>query len=212
MQDAAKFWNGMAKKYAASPVRDTNAYEYTLERTRTYLSPTDQVLELGCGTGTTALKLAPFVEHIVASDFSAGMIEIANRKLDDNGPENVEFVTADIYGNGLISKHFDVVLAFNVIHLLEDTESAIREMHDRIKPGGFLITKTVCKPGSGTPLKFRMLKLMIPVMQWFGKAPFVKFMEIPELEKAIESCGFRIIETGNYPAAPPNHFVVAQKL
>ena len=53
-----------APKYAKSPIKDVPAYEYTLGRTRSYLKPTDAVLELGCGTGGTALKLADAVAHL----------------------------------------------------------------------------------------------------------------------------------------------------
>ncbi len=54
--------------------------------------------------------------------------------------------------------------------------------------------------------------MYVSMMQMMGKAPFVKFMETAELETAIETAGFEIIETGNYPAAPPCRFVVARKL
>ncbi|MCG8445153.1 MAG: class I SAM-dependent methyltransferase [Hyphomicrobiales bacterium] len=55
------------------PVRDVEAYEYTLERTRSYLAKTGRVLELGCGTGSTALLLA----GITGNDISPNMIGIA---------------------------------------------------------------------------------------------------------------------------------------
>ena len=58
MQETMKFWDGIAEKYAKRPISDMAAYEYTLGRTRSYLKPEDQVLELGCGTGSTALLLA----------------------------------------------------------------------------------------------------------------------------------------------------------
>jgi len=47
-------------------------------------------------------------------------------------------------------------------------------------------------------------------MQWLGKAPYVRFMEIAELEHIISSEGFKIIETGNYP--PPSRYIVARKV
>jgi cyclopropane fatty-acyl-phospholipid synthase-like methyltransferase len=55
----AAFWNGMARRYAASPVRNPENWEKTLELTRARLAPEAEVLELGCGTGSTALRLAP---------------------------------------------------------------------------------------------------------------------------------------------------------
>ena len=76
MPTSEGFWNKTAEKYAATPIKDMASYEETLTRTRGYLGPEDNVLELGCGTGTTALKLAPSVAHLTGSDISEGMIAI----------------------------------------------------------------------------------------------------------------------------------------
>jgi ubiquinone/menaquinone biosynthesis C-methylase UbiE len=73
----ARFWDRAARKYAASPIGDMPGYERTLERTRHYLKPTDAAFEFGCGTGTTALNLAPSVARYVATDFAPEMIAIA---------------------------------------------------------------------------------------------------------------------------------------
>jgi ubiquinone/menaquinone biosynthesis C-methylase UbiE len=80
MADDARFWDRIARKYARSAIADQAGYERTLERTRALLGPGDRVLELGCGTGTTALRLAGGVQDYVATDLSAGMIAIAKEK------------------------------------------------------------------------------------------------------------------------------------
>jgi len=67
MQNQASFWDKTAKKYAAQPIGNMDAYTETLVRTRTYLHPDHKVLELGCGTGTTALRLADAVADYTAS-------------------------------------------------------------------------------------------------------------------------------------------------
>ena len=53
--------------------------------------------------------------------------------------------------------------------------------------------------------------MAIPILQRLGKAPFVHFATIDGVEQDITGAGFRIVETGNYPVRPPNHFVVARK-
>ena len=209
MQQAATFWDGIAEKYAKSPIRDVEAYEYTLGRTRSYLSSTDRALEVGCGTGSTALLLAGDVAHITASDISEKMIAIARQKADADGVSNASFVASDLFGPALDDGPYDAVLAFNLIHLIEDTPAVMKRMNALVKPGGLFISKTVCTPGKGTPWKFRLLKLIVPVMQWIGKAPFVRFMSIPELERHIEEAGFDILEFGDHP--PPSRYVVARK-
>lgn len=212
MQNAEKFWDKVAKKYAKSPVADMEAYTYTLDRTRSYLSANDKVLEVGCGTGSTALLLAADTGQIKASDLSGKMIEIAKEKARDQGVSNVEFIKADLFDDRLEDGPYDVIMAFNILHLLEDISSAVQRINGLLKPGGTFISKTVCKPGKGTPFKFRLLLAILPIMQFFGKAPFVNFMTIAELEETVSSQGFKVIETGNYPAAPPCRFIVAKKL
>jgi len=212
MQNAARFWDKAAEKYAKSPIADMDAYTYTLERTRSYLSPNDNVLEVGCGTGSTALLLAGDVRQITASDLSSNMIRIGSEKAQAQGISNVKFVTAELFDSAIENGPYDAILALNLLHLLEDMPAAIRRINSLLKPGGTFISKTVCQLGSGTPLRFRILKIVLPLMQLIGKAPYVNFMEIRELEDIISSGGFKIIETGNYPKSPPCHYVVARKI
>ena len=209
MQQAASFWDGVAERYAKSPIKDVEAYEYTLGRTRSYLSKSDRVLEVGCGTGSTALLLTRDVAHITASDLSENMIRIATEKAEAEGVQNANFVVSDLFGSAIGDGPYDAVLAFNLIHLLEDTPAVMNRISELVKPGGFFISKTVCVPGKDAPLKFRLMRLIVPVMQWLGKAPFVKFMKIPEFERHITDAGFEILESGDHPA--PGRYIVARK-
>ncbi|MEZ5716883.1 MAG: class I SAM-dependent methyltransferase, partial [Paracoccaceae bacterium] len=114
----AKFWDGVAEKYAKSPIGDMDAYEATLTRVRSYLRPTDAVLEIGCGTGTTALKLAPFAGRYLASDISTAMIGIGRDKAAAEGVRNLGFATAP--AETPPEGSFDAVLSFNLLHLVDD--------------------------------------------------------------------------------------------
>lgn len=210
MEHAAEFWDGAAEKYAKSPIKDMKSYEYTLGRTKSYLSKTDRVLEIGCGTGSTALLLAPDVAHITASDISGNMIRIAEEKAAKQGVQNASFVTSDLFGSSLDQGPYDAVLALNVIHLIEDTPAVMKRIGQLLKPDGVFISKTVCRPGKGTPFKFRLMVMAIPLMQFFGKAPFVQFMKIPELEHHIADSGFKVIEASSSP--PPSRYIIAKKL
>lgn len=211
MQNAAQFWDKAASKYAKSPIADIDAYSYTLDRTRSYLSSKDTVLEVGCGTGSTALLLARDTGHITASDVSGNMIRIGSQKAQDQAIKNVEFVQSDLLDIAVDGGPYDAVLAFNILHLLEDTSAAIAHINNLLKPGGTFISKTVCQSRSGTPIKFQLMMMILPLMQRIGKAPFVKLMEIKELEDIVTSGGFKIVETGSYPASPPSRYIVARK-
>ena len=89
MTQAARFWNRHADDYAKKPIKDEASFHQTLDRTRSYLSSGDQVLEIGCGTGTAALLLAPSVAQITATDISSRMVEIGREKASAEAVENV---------------------------------------------------------------------------------------------------------------------------
>lgn len=209
MKPNALFWDRLAQKYAAQPIRDAAAYELTLERVASYLKPTDRVLELGCGTGSTALKLAPHAGSILATDFSEGMIAQAEAKM---GVDNVRFLQADTFSPALKDGSFEVVAGFNLFHLVDRVDDAFARVHQLLAPGGLFISKTPCIGERSLGLKFGLLKRLIPVMQLVGKAPFVRFETIESLEARIMRAGFEIIETGNYPLRPPSRFIVARRL
>ncbi|KAE9632526.1 class I SAM-dependent methyltransferase [Parasedimentitalea maritima] len=210
MQQSAQFWDNAAAKYAKSKIGDPEAYETTLARTRSYLKAEDQVLELGAGTGTTALHLAASVARYTVSDGSKAMIDIAREKAWDAGATNLDFSVCDI--TGAPQGPFDVVLAFNLLHLVEDLDGALSSIQQLVKPGGLFISKSLCEPEEGSSWKFRILRMAIPLMQMLGKAPYVAFRRMEDFEQQIRESGFEILETGNYPAKPPSRFVVARRL
>lgn len=211
MRTDAAFWTKIAPKYARDPIKDMESYEYTLGRTRSYLKPTDTVLELGCGTGSTALLLAPSVAHITASDYAEGMLDVGREKARKEGIDNITFANVDV-STPMADQTYDAVLAFNLFHLVRDMDAGFADVHKRLKPGGLFITKTPCLAQGGLGWKFGLLKLMIPLMQLVGKAPFVAMLTIEQLEAAMTGAGFEIIESGNFPASPPARYLVARRV
>ncbi|NRG19147.1 class I SAM-dependent methyltransferase [Rhizobiales bacterium] len=207
MQKAEKFWDKASRRYAKSPVKNMEAYNRTMERTKFYLSKEDDVLEVGCGAGSTALLLADQARRITATDISSEMIRIAEDKAKAQGVENAEFICAEIFEDALGKGPFDVALPFNLLHLVEDAPAAIRRIRGLLKPGGLFISKTVCLGGHS-----RLLRYVIPAMQAIGLAPYVSYLTAAGLASIIREEGFEIIETGNYPAKPPRPFIVAKKV
>lgn len=210
---AETFWDNVAAKYAKSPVKDQASYDRTLERVRAHLKPEDRVLELGCGTGSTALALADAAAEIVATDFSAAMIALGKQKAAGAGVSNLRFMVAEPGDARLLADGtFDVVMGFNLLHLIEDLPRALAQIHDHLRPGGLFISKTFCRPGPGeSNMEYLLTRLALPVMQAFGKAPLVGFMKVEKLEQHVIDAGFEIVETGTYPARPPRRFLVARK-
>jgi ubiquinone/menaquinone biosynthesis C-methylase UbiE len=189
----ARFWDRAARKYAADPIKDVAGYERTLDRTCHYLKSTDAVLEFGCGTGTTALRIAPHVARMVATDFSDEMIAIARERAAIEACANIEFSVMTPESAPWPDASFDAVLAFNLWHLVADRAAALAQVHRLLKPGGLFVSKTPCL-SEMNPL----IRLAVPLMRLIGKAPSAAFFTAPELEREIEAAGFAVIERARH--------------
>ncbi|MEL6607862.1 MAG: class I SAM-dependent methyltransferase [Pseudomonadota bacterium] len=211
MKPDASFWNAVAEKYAADPIGDMAAYEYTLGRTRSYLSTTDKVIELGAGTSSTALALAPGVARYLATDISSEMVRIGREKLADAEIDTLDIEVGGFDTPAYQGAGFDAVLAFNVLHLVPDIPRALKSAAGMLRPGGLLITKTVCLGSRSLPMR-TVFKTMIAGMQAFGKAPKpVHFPTVGGMDRHVIAAGFDLLETGNYPAKAPSRYIVARK-
>lgn len=198
MTDAATFWDKAAPKYAQDSIKDMAAYEYTLEWTKSYLGANDRVLEMGCGTGSTALPLAPHVRDIIGTDLSPAMVDIARAKADAGRIKNASFWVATASESAKLSDPVNAVLGFNLFHLVRGAEDIFADVYKMLPKGGYFITKTPCLGDRSFGFERHPIKLAVAVMQMFGKAPYVCFLTQKELENALEFAGFEIVEAGNF--------------
>lgn len=196
------FWNRVADRYAARPVRDAAAYEATLADVAARLSPTDRVLEIGCGTGTTALRLGGQVAEWCATDASPEMIRIARSKC---APPGVSFAVAAA-DQADDSTAFDAVCAFHILHLVPDLDRTLARLRARLRPGGLFISKTWCFGDVGW-----RLRLVIPVLRRFGLFPPARALTAHELHRAILAAGFEIEAGRTFGPHPHAPFIVARR-
>ena len=207
MDKREAFWDGVAERYSARPIDNVPAYELTMERVRHYLQPEDRVLEVGCGTGSTALLLAPHLGHIWASDISGEMLRIGKQKAEKQGAANVTFLHGDLFADNLASEApYDRILAFNLLHLVEDLPASIARLHGLLKPGGLLISKTPCLSGV-----YLFLAVPIFFMRLVGKAPPVTHISQTRLHAMMTDAGFEIEESSSFLKAKVSRFIVARK-
>ena len=206
----ARFWDRIARKYAADPIADLPGYETTLRRVQGLLSPDHDVLEIGCGTGSTALRLAPHTQRLLATDVSAAMIAIARDKLAAQPIEQLSFAVAD--ADEVVSGHgtWDAVLAFNLLHLVGDLDQAIDAAVQALRPGGLFISKTACI-NEMNPL---IPRLALPLMRALGKAPQVLCFKAPALQAAMARQGLEVLAVerhGTQKGKDIRVFTVARK-
>lgn len=182
------FWDRLAPKYAQSKISDRAGYETTLKNVSDLLHPDHAVLELGCGTGSTAITLAPGSKSYLATDISSGMIDQCEIRNKDSNRSNLKFEVATANDMANSGQKFDLVLGFNYLHLVDDLPVALGDIFTLLKPCGRFISKTPCL-GDMNPL----IKMAIPVMRLFGKAPEnVVVFSHRQLRQAMEATGFVI--------------------
>lgn len=182
---SAEFWDRAAPGYSKQPIADSESYHRKLATTQALMRPNMEVLEFGCGTGSTALEHAPHVAHIVATDVSAAMIDIGRDKVEHAGIDNVSFRQSGVEDFEAPDGSYDMVLALNLLHLLPERTAALDKIHRLLKPGGIFISSTVC-------LTDRMwfLRPVIPVLQWLGRAPYVSFLGANKVLREVATAGF----------------------
>ncbi len=92
------------------------------------------VLDLGCGTGRHALRLAADGAEVTAVDFSEGMLAEARRK---PGAERVRFLVHDLHDPlPLPAGSFDRVVSGLVLEHLRDLDGFFREAYRMLRPDG----------------------------------------------------------------------------
>jgi len=187
MVDTARFWNRIAKRYARMRVPDEAAYRRKLEETRAFLGPDMRVLELGCGTGSTAIAHAPHVREVVALDYAEAMVRIAREKAEAAGVRNVRFEVGDAAASELPDGSFDAVLALNLLHLLDDREAAVRRIRALLRPGGAFVSSTPCLADAKG-----WVRALLPVLRAVGLAPRVAAFAAADLVATVEGAGFAV--------------------
>ena len=206
MTEGAAFWDRFAPGYAAMALRNPAAYEETLEEVRAHLSPQDHVLEHGCGTGSTALRLAGDVADYTAADFSQGMIDIAEGKRRAAWVDNLTFLTAGIDDPRFGETPRDVVLAFSLLHLLPDPDAALAAIRAQVRPGGLFISKTICV----AEMPF-WVPPVLAAMRVFGRAPRLYRHSGAQIEARIARAGFDIVTSRIFGDVRHARFIVARR-
>lgn len=202
-QAKADFWDRMAERYAARPLKDPEAYEQMLADIAARLTPEDRVLEIGCGTGSTAVRLGPGVAQWLGTDLSAEMLRIARSK---SAPDTVRFVqwSAD---EPLPEAPFDAICAFQILHLVPDARKTLAVLHQQLGAGGLLICKTWCLRDFSLPMRG-----VIALLRLRGWVPPATALRRTALRQMIAEAGFQIEAEQVFGRQKHTPYIVARKV
>ncbi len=205
MKKSEWFWDWRARKYDEQAQED-EAHTRAVERFSKYLKADDTVLDYACGTGVVTFKIAADVKEVHAIDISAGMIDLAKERASESQVTNVHFARKTIFDEGLGSGSYDVILAFNILHLLEDARQAVKRISELLKPGGLMVSVTPCLGEAGV-----VLRTLLPLTSKVGILSYLRTFRIADVNDLMHDGGFEILESEVLECTIPSSSVVARK-
>ncbi len=209
---AQKFWDKQAPRFDATERRFEPVSREILSKTKTCLDAGDSLLDFGCATGIKTLELAGSVRQAYGLDISGEMIRLAEERKTGQQAANVSFSQGTIDSGELEPASFDKVVAFSVLHLLDDSDAAVRRVHELLKPGGLFISLTACFREKKT-LHGRLGFLSFRLMKRLGLAPLhLNLFTVQDVEQMMQRQGFQIITSEKVVHGITACFLVAWKV
>ena len=199
-----KFWDKQSNTYGTQVKTDEQVE--IVNKTKKHLGKSDIVLDYACATGLFANDLANEVKEMHGIDISSKMIDAAKREAAKRNIQNVHFAKSTIFDKRYKNESFNVILAFNILHLVEDTQKVVQRIHELLKPGGLFISLTPCMGE-----KKLFFGIVLFLMGKIGIVPNAQLLKVSELEDALTNRGFHIVETKNIAKNLPNYFIVSKK-
>jgi ubiquinone/menaquinone biosynthesis C-methylase UbiE len=102
------------------------------------------LLDVPVGTGlVTASQYAQYPNAtIIAVDYSIGMLEVARKRFEEQGLNNVVLVRADVANLPLTDGAVDIVVSMAGLHAFPDKQAAVAEMGRVLHPDGSLVASS----------------------------------------------------------------------
>lgn len=204
MAGSSLFWKLISRRYLAAPVPDEEIYQQKLRATQKRFRPDWDILEIGCGSGNTAIAHAPHVRSVMAVDYSNEMMDPGRARLESEGIDNVTFRRKAFEELGT-DVQYDAVLMLSFIHLIPNWRGAIRKAFKLTKPNGIFVSSTATLSDAGL-----VPKLLAPVMRPFPFLPNLAVFSHVDLVREIGAAGFDI-ELDWRPHEKASVFIIARK-
>src|SRR5436189_3835783 len=147
-------YNAAADHFDDGPLAFWDRYgRKTIERLR--LKPGSIVLDVGCGSGASAIPAAKAVGpygRVIGADLAERLLVMAQSKADAQNLTNATFRQADMENLGYSDESFDAVVCVLAIFFVPDMVKQVRELWRMVRPGGQIAITTwgprMFEPGS----------------------------------------------------------------
>lgn len=139
-----KFSNGWQKWDQKIQEISKSVTEKMLDEAK--LTGSDHILDVSSGTGEPGLSAAPHVEHVIATDVSAEMLEIARSIAQKRGLNNFEIEAVDAENLPFSENQFDAVLCRFGVMFFANPAAGVQKMAGVLKPRGRMVLASWAEP------------------------------------------------------------------
>jgi ubiquinone/menaquinone biosynthesis C-methylase UbiE len=142
LEQSRHLWDAAAASFDDAPdhgLRDPiilNAWTNLLKRSLP--SGGNEILDVGCGTGSLSLVLTGLGWEVTGIDFSPQMVALAEAKAAA-AQQSVEFHVMDAAFPQFPPQQFDVVVCRHLLWMLPEPSQVLSRWADLLKPGGCLM-------------------------------------------------------------------------
>lgn len=136
------FWDRFARLYDAAEFLNGKVYREMVSITKRIVPRGAKVLECAGGTGELSLAAAEKADSVFCTDNSEKMLRVAEEKAKKRGITSISFGRQNIFKLDADDEAYDVVIAGNVLHLLDNPENAVRELYRVTKRDGKILLPT----------------------------------------------------------------------
>jgi 2-polyprenyl-3-methyl-5-hydroxy-6-metoxy-1,4-benzoquinol methylase len=199
-----KFWDRISSKFDKIEAGDI-AYKIFIEKARGYLKADDTVLDFGCGTGLICNEIAENVGFIQAIDISTKMIDICKFKASERKINNINFERTPLFDEKFKAGSFDVIIAFNIFHLLEEPHKYIQRINQLLKPTGLLLSATPCMSET------QFLNNVLKFFSILGVTPKLNSFTSSEMEQLFINASFKTVELNRIKPKSPQYICILRK-
>ena len=128
------------------------------------------VLEVGCGIGTDGARFAGSGARYTGVDQTETAISLARRRFDLKELAG-RFQSCSATSLPFDDGSFDLVYSHGVVHHIADTESAVREFHRVLRPGGTALVMVYHRDSFNYRVNIMMIRRMLAAMLVVPGAP-----------------------------------------